>query len=150
MTPPFLALLAALLGPFSTKDCSLHGFAVPNADEAELGAADDEINRWLAQGRLRVRVDRVLPLAQATVAHRLVESHAPLAGKIVLTPSTSGPRGRASRPHPVGAGPRRSNLSALEAEWRPPGCPPGVPLNVDQAAGRYNEPYEPGLPRFPL
>ena len=74
------------MGPFSAKDCSLHGFAVTNADEAELGAAADAINRWLAQGRLRVRIDRVLPLSEAAQAHRLVEDHAPLAGKIILTP----------------------------------------------------------------
>jgi hypothetical protein len=32
-----------------------------------------------------VRIDRVLPLSEAAAAHRLVEGHAPLAGKVVLT-----------------------------------------------------------------
>ena len=74
------------VGPFYVKDCSLHGFAITNADRAELRAASDEINRWLAQGRLRVRIDRVLPLAEAAEAHRLVEDRVPLGGKVVLTP----------------------------------------------------------------
>ena len=73
------------VGPFYLKDCALHGFAVTNASEAELCAAADEINQWLAQGRVKVRIDRVLPLSEAAQAHRLVEEHEPLAGKIVLT-----------------------------------------------------------------
>jgi NADPH2:quinone reductase len=74
------------VGPFYVKGCSLHGFAVTYAGEGELRAAADEINRWLAQGRLKARIDRVLPLAEAAAAHRLVEDRVPLAGKIVLTP----------------------------------------------------------------
>jgi NADPH2:quinone reductase len=74
------------VGPFYLKDCSLHGFAITYATEDELQASGDEINRWLAQGNLKVRIDRVLPLSEAAAAHRLVESRAPLAGKVVLTP----------------------------------------------------------------
>jgi NADPH2:quinone reductase len=74
------------VGPFYVKDCALHGFAVTNSTEVELQVAADEINQWLAQGKVKVRIDRVLPLSEAAQAHRLVGDHAPLAGKIVLTP----------------------------------------------------------------
>ena len=74
------------VGPFYVKNCSMRGFAVTNANEAELQDSADEINRWLEQGKLRVRIDRVLPLSQAVIAHRLVEDRVPLSGKIVLTP----------------------------------------------------------------
>jgi NADPH2:quinone reductase len=84
------------VGPFYLKDCALHGFAVTNATGAELRAAPAEINQWLVQGKVRVRIDRVLPLSEAAPAHRVVEDHAPLAGKIVLTPER---QGSASRRH---------------------------------------------------
>jgi NADPH2:quinone reductase len=74
------------VGPFYLKDCALHGFAVTNATGAELRAAAGEINQWLAQGKVKVRIDRVLPLSEAAQAHRLVEDRASLAGKTVLTP----------------------------------------------------------------
>jgi NADPH:quinone reductase len=74
------------VGPFYTRDCSLHGFAITYASEDELQASADEINAWLARGNLKVRIDRVLPLSEAATAHRLVESRAPLAGKVVLIP----------------------------------------------------------------
>jgi NADPH2:quinone reductase len=59
------------------------------ADEQRKCAA--EINRWLAKGRLRPRIDRVMPLAETAAAHRLQEENTirktgALAGKIVLTP----------------------------------------------------------------
>ncbi|HVX15202.1 MAG TPA: NADPH:quinone reductase [Pirellulales bacterium] len=79
------------VGPFYTRDCSIHGFAMFNApaDEQQRGATD--INRWLAEGRLKPRIDRVLPLSRAAEAHKLQEENTlhkagTLAGKIVLTP----------------------------------------------------------------
>jgi NADPH:quinone reductase-like Zn-dependent oxidoreductase len=51
-----------------------------------LQASADAINRWLAGGNLKVRIDRVLLLSAAAAAHRLIEDHTPLAGKIVLVP----------------------------------------------------------------
>jgi NADPH2:quinone reductase len=80
------------VGPFYVKDCSLHGFAMFNATPDEQRRAADEINQWMAAGKLVANIDRVLPLPQAAQAHRLQEENTigkagTLAGKIVLTPS---------------------------------------------------------------
>jgi NADPH2:quinone reductase len=77
------------VGPFYTKDCSLFGFAMFNSSADEQRAAAKDINRWLAEGKLKARIDRVLPLAEAATAHRLQEESTihksgALAGKIVL------------------------------------------------------------------
>jgi NADPH2:quinone reductase len=40
---------------------------------------------WHAEGRLRVHVDRVLPLAEAARAHRLLEGRE-TSGKLLLEP----------------------------------------------------------------
>ena len=79
------------VGPFYVKDCSLHGFAMFNATAEEQAAAANDINRWVAAGKLKARIDRVLPLSQAAAAHRLQEESTirqsgALAGKIVLKP----------------------------------------------------------------
>lgn len=79
------------VGPFYVKDCALHGFAMFNAPADEQRACADDINRWLAEGSLSARIDRVLPLAQTSEAHRLQEESTigkkgTLAGKIVLKP----------------------------------------------------------------
>ena len=79
------------VGPFYTRDCSLHGFAMFNATPDEQRAAADDINRWLAGGQFKPRIDRVLPLSETAAAHRLQEDNTlrqagTLAGKIVLRP----------------------------------------------------------------
>jgi NADPH:quinone reductase len=79
------------VGPFYVKDCSLHGFAMFNASVREQRSAANTINRWVSEGKLKARIDRVLPLAQAAEAHRLQEESTVrktgvLAGKIVLKP----------------------------------------------------------------
>ena len=74
------------VGPFYVKGCSMHGFAITHATEAELSRSAEAIIHWFGQGKLRVRTDRVLPLSEAATAHRLVEERAPIAGKIVLVP----------------------------------------------------------------
>jgi len=79
------------VGPFYVKDCSLHGFAMFNASAREQRAAANAINRWVTEGKLKARIDRVLPLSQAAEAHRLQEESTirktgALAGKIVLKP----------------------------------------------------------------
>ncbi len=77
------------VGPFYVKNCSLYGFAMFNASAREQRHAAEDINRWLEAGKLRARIDRVLPLSQAAEAHRLQEEStvrktSVLTGKIVL------------------------------------------------------------------
>jgi NADPH:quinone reductase len=79
------------LGPFYTKDCKLFGFAMFNAPPDEQRKCAAEINRWLAKGKLKPRIDRVMKLSEAAAAHKLQEESTlrkagTLAGKIVLTP----------------------------------------------------------------
>jgi len=79
------------VGPFYVKDCSLHGFAMFNANSREQRAAANAVNRWVSEGKLRARIDRVLPLSEAAQAHRLQEESTvnktgALAGKVVLKP----------------------------------------------------------------
>lgn len=72
--------------PFYLKECSMVGFALTYVSEAKLGEVANEINRWIASGKMRVRIDRVVPLKQTAAAHRVVEERAHLNGKIVLHP----------------------------------------------------------------
>lgn len=79
------------VGPFYVKDCSLHGFAMFNATVREIRSAANSINRWLTEGKLKARIDRVLPLSQAAEAHRLqeastIQKSGALSGKIILKP----------------------------------------------------------------
>jgi len=79
------------VGPFYVKGCRLAGFAMFKADSHEQAAAAADVNRWMADGRLRVPIDRVLPLAQTAEAHELQESatirgSGAIAGKIVVEP----------------------------------------------------------------
>jgi NADPH:quinone reductase len=79
------------VGPFYLKDLTLLGFAMFNAPADEQRKCAAEINRWLAKGKLKPRIDRVLPLKEAAAAHKLQEDNTlrnagTLAGKIVLVP----------------------------------------------------------------
>ncbi len=79
------------VGPFYTRDCSVHGFAMFNSSADEQRSAGEDINRWMREGKLKPRIDRVLPLSKAAEAHRLQEESTlgksgTLAGKIVLKP----------------------------------------------------------------
>lgn len=79
------------VGPFYTKDCSLHGFAMFNATAEEQAESAAVINRWLSEGKLKAHIGQRLPLAQAVAAHRLQEESTlhksgALCGKIVLEP----------------------------------------------------------------
>ena len=79
------------VGAFYTKDCSLFGFAMFNSTVEEQQAAAADINRWLAEGKLKAQIDRLLPLSETATAHRLQEASTihksgALSGKIVLKP----------------------------------------------------------------
>ncbi|HEX2475294.1 MAG TPA: NADPH:quinone reductase [Lacipirellulaceae bacterium] len=79
------------VGPFYVKGCSLYGFAMFNATPDEQRAAAEDINRWVAEGKIKPRIDRVMRLDQAGAAHRLQEDNTigkagTLAGKIVIKP----------------------------------------------------------------
>jgi len=79
------------VGPLYTKDCTVHGFAMFNSPHAEQRKCAAEINRWMARGRLKPNIDRVLPLEKTAAAHKLQEENTlglagTLTGKIVLTP----------------------------------------------------------------
>jgi NADPH:quinone reductase len=77
------------VGPFYVKGCQLYGFVMFNATPEEQQAASIDINRWLASGKIKPCIDRVLPLDLAATAHRLQEESTvgktgALAGKIVI------------------------------------------------------------------
>lgn len=79
------------VGPFYTKDCKLFGFAMFNASAESQRKCAAEINRWLARGKLKPRIDRVMKLSETADAHRLQEESTlgksgSLSGKIVLVP----------------------------------------------------------------
>lgn len=77
------------VGPLYVKDCSVRGFAMFNASADEIRASAEELSGWMAEGTLKARIDRILPLSEAAEAHRLQEASTvhrsgELAGKIVL------------------------------------------------------------------
>jgi NADPH2:quinone reductase len=79
------------IGPFYTRDARVYGFAMFNAPAEEQRKAAAEINRWMARGKLRPQIDRVMKLSEAAEAHKLQEASTTqkkntLAGKIVLVP----------------------------------------------------------------
>jgi NADPH2:quinone reductase len=78
-------------GPFYVKCLSLFGFAMFNFPPAEQRQCAEDINRWLAEGKLKPKIGRRMKLAEAAAAHQLQEENTlkgagTLAGKIVLTP----------------------------------------------------------------
>jgi NADPH2:quinone reductase len=79
------------VGPFYVKGCQLYGFAMFNATQQEQRAAGEDMNRWLAAGKIKAHIDRVMRLDEAAAAHRLQEESTvgksgALAGKIVIKP----------------------------------------------------------------
>lgn len=78
------------VGPFYVKGLALYGFAMFNATAAEQRRSADDINRWLAEGKLKPPIGKTFPLSEAAAAHRLLEENTlgkagTLAGKVVLT-----------------------------------------------------------------
>ena len=79
------------VGPFYVKGCSIHGFVMFKASPDDQRKCAEEISSWLAAGKIKARIDRVLHLSAAAEAHRLQEEatlhqKGGLAGKIVLKP----------------------------------------------------------------
>jgi NADPH2:quinone reductase len=79
------------VGKFYVKDCKVFGFAMFNSPADQQRKCAAEINRWMARGKLRPKIDRVMPLCETAAAHRLQEENTlhqagTLAGKIVLVP----------------------------------------------------------------
>ncbi len=79
------------VGPFYVKCLSLLGFVMFKASAEAQATCAADINHWLATGKLKAVIDRVMPLSQAAEAHRLQEQHtigkqSCLRGKIVLKP----------------------------------------------------------------
>ncbi len=78
------------VGPFYVKGLTLFGFAMFNATATEQRRSAEDINRWLAEGKLKPPIGRILPLSEAAAAHRLLEENTlgkagTLVGKVVLT-----------------------------------------------------------------
>jgi NADPH2:quinone reductase len=79
------------VGPFYVKGLSLFGFAMFNATAQEQRRCAEDMNRWLAEGRLKPPVGKVFPLAEAAAAHRFLEENTlhgagTLVGKVLLVP----------------------------------------------------------------
>ena len=79
------------VGPFYVKNCRLFGFVMFKATAQRQAAAAADINRWMAAGRLRPLIDRILPLERVAEAHALQEAatmqrSGSLTGKIVIEP----------------------------------------------------------------
>ena len=78
--PPVDPLLLSRLGSlFLTRPTLAHY----TAERTELLRRARDVLGWVRNGTLDVRIDRVLPLADAAAAHRLLESRA-TAGKLLL------------------------------------------------------------------
>src|SRR5262249_48298971 len=79
------------VGAFYTRDLSLFGFAMFNATPDEQRACAEDINRWLADKKLRPLIGKTFPLAEAAEAHRMQEANTlhkagSLVGKILVLP----------------------------------------------------------------
>jgi NADPH2:quinone reductase len=79
------------VGPFYVKSCRLYGFVMFKATPEEQRAASEDINRWLAEGKLLPKIDRVVPLDETPAMHKLQEENTThkagtLSGKIVVRP----------------------------------------------------------------
>lgn len=79
------------VGPFYVKGCSILGFVMFLATPDEQRQCAIDINRWLKEGKLKAKIDRVMPLSETAAAHQLqedatIKGSGGIAGKIVLKP----------------------------------------------------------------
>jgi len=79
------------LGEFYVKQCVMRGFVMFKASSDEQLQCAQDINRWMASGRLKAIIDRVLPLSKTAEAHKVQEDYTirgigKLTGKIVVVP----------------------------------------------------------------
>lgn len=79
------------VGPFYVKCASIHGFVMFKASPESQREAAEEINAWIASGKVQAQIGLELPLSEAAEAHRVQESatlqkSGSLVGKIVLAP----------------------------------------------------------------
>ena len=79
------------VGPFYVKGLSLFGFAMFNAAPAVQAEAGKQIARWMEEKKVKPKIGKTFPFAQAANAHRLQEDNTlrkagTLTGKIVLEP----------------------------------------------------------------
>ena len=79
--PPFDPSRLAKGGTYLTRPSLTHY----TADRKELLWRAGEVLSWVAAGKLRLRIDRQLPLRDAAEAHRLLESRKTM-GKLLLKP----------------------------------------------------------------
>ena len=79
------------VGPFYVKGLSLYGYAMFNATPDEQRQCADDMNRWMAEGKLRPPIGKTMRLGETAAAHRFLEENTlhgagTLVGKVVLTP----------------------------------------------------------------
>lgn len=79
--PPFEPSLLAKKAIYLTRP-ALHHYT---HDREELDARARDVFAWIAAGKLRVRIDRELPLHEAPAAHRALEGRETV-GKVLLLP----------------------------------------------------------------
>jgi NADPH:quinone reductase len=80
------------VGPFYTKDLALYGFAMFKSTPREQQNCAQDINRWLAEKKLRAPIGKTFPISEAAAAHRFLEENTlqkagTLTGKVVLIPA---------------------------------------------------------------
>ncbi|MFT3879260.1 MAG: NADPH:quinone reductase [Gemmatales bacterium] len=76
-------------GMFYTKDLCICGMAMFNASAAEQRVCAEDINRWLAAGKLKPVIGKTYPLAETAEAQRFLEANTmhgagTLVGKVVI------------------------------------------------------------------
>ena len=81
VVPPFDPARLAKNGTYLTRPSLAHY----TADREELLWRAEDVLSWIGEGKLRLRIDRELPLRDAAEAHRLLESRA-TKGKLLLLP----------------------------------------------------------------